>query len=175
MTQTLSCQIWNDGLTNHNLHKNFQTCIILYDSFRLFAYEVFLLLFSCSVGSYPLRPHGLQHSSLLCSSPSPGVCSNSCSLSWWCHPTISSCWPLLPLPSIFPSIKVFPNESALCIRWLKYWSSSWVIQKDTTLGLLSWIITTAGDVTSCDFVECSNPGINGLVPGSLRSICFTGW
>ena len=34
------------------------------------------------------------------------------------------CCPLLLLPSIFPSIRVFSNESALCIRWLKYWSFS---------------------------------------------------
>ena len=32
------------------------------------------------------------------------------------------CHPLLLLPSIFPTIRVFSNESALCIRWLKYWS-----------------------------------------------------
>ena len=37
-----------------------------------------------------LRPHGLQHARLLCPSPTPGACSNSCALSWWCHPTISS-------------------------------------------------------------------------------------
>ena len=44
--------------------------------------------------------------------------SNSCQLSWWFHPTItSSVHPLLLLPSIFPSIRVFSNESALCIRW----------------------------------------------------------
>ena len=36
-------------------------------------------------------------------------------------------WPLLPLPSIFPSIWVFSNESALCIRWPKYWSFSFNI------------------------------------------------
>ena len=35
-------------------------------------------------------PHGLQHARLLCPSLSRGVCSNSCPLSWWCHPTISS-------------------------------------------------------------------------------------
>ena len=44
-----------------------------------------LLLFSDS-----LWPHGLQHTRLPCSSLSPRVCSNSCSLSWWCYPTISS-------------------------------------------------------------------------------------
>ena len=39
-----------------------------------------------------LRPHALQHTRLPCPSPTPGFCSNSCLLSWWCHPTISS-WP----------------------------------------------------------------------------------
>ena len=37
------------------------------------------------------------------------------------------CHPLLPLPSIFPSIRVFSNESAFCIRWPKYWSVSFNI------------------------------------------------
>ena len=37
------------------------------------------------------------------------------------------CRPLLLLPTIFPSIRVFSNESALCIRWLKYWSFSFSI------------------------------------------------
>ena len=68
------------------------------------------------------RPHGLQRTRLPCPSLSPGVCSNSCPLSWWCHPTI--CHPLLLLPSIFPSIRVFANESALHIMWPKYWSFS---------------------------------------------------
>ena len=48
-------------------------------------------------------PHGLQPTRFPCPSPSPGICSNSCSLSWWCHPTISSsCHPLLLLLPIFP-------------------------------------------------------------------------
>ena len=46
--------------------------------------------FSRSVVSDSLRPHGLQHARLPCPSPTPGACSNSCSLSQWCHPTISS-------------------------------------------------------------------------------------
>ena len=48
------------------------------------------LLFSHSVVSDSLRPHGLQHARLPCPSLSPRACSNSCSLSRWCHPTISS-------------------------------------------------------------------------------------
>ena len=46
--------------------------------------------FSRSVVSDSLRPHGLQHARPPCPSPTPGVYSNSCPLSWWCHPTISS-------------------------------------------------------------------------------------
>ena len=46
--------------------------------------------FSCSVVSDFLRPHGLQHTRPPCPSPTPGVYSNSCPLSRWCHPTISS-------------------------------------------------------------------------------------
>ena len=82
--------------------------------------------FSCSVMSNSLWPHGLQHTRPPCPSPTPGVYSNSCPSSWWCHPTISFCHPLL-LPSIFPSNKVFSNESVLCIRWPKNWSFSFSI------------------------------------------------
>ena len=46
--------------------------------------------FSCSVMSNSLWLHRLQHSRLPCQSPTPGACSNSCPLSRWCHPTISS-------------------------------------------------------------------------------------
>ena len=66
----------------------------------------------------------LCHARLPCLSPTPRACSDSCPLTQWCHPTISSCHPLLLQPSIFPSIRVFSNESVLCIRWPKYWSFS---------------------------------------------------
>ena len=48
------------------------------------------VLFSFSVMSNSLWPHGLQHVRLPCSLPSPEACSNSCPLSWWYYPTISS-------------------------------------------------------------------------------------
>jgi len=51
------------------------------------------------------------------------------------------CHPLLLLPSIFPSIRVFSNESVLCIRWPKYWSFSFSISlSNEYLGLLSFRI-----------------------------------
>ena len=86
-----------------------------------------LLLFSLSVMSDSMQPHLLQHTRLPCLSLSHGVHSNSCPLSWWCHSTISSCHPLLLLPSVFPSIRVFSSESALLIRWPKYWKFSFSI------------------------------------------------
>ena len=46
--------------------------------------------FSLSAGSNSFRPHGLQHARLLCPPPTPGVYSNSCPSSGWCHPAISS-------------------------------------------------------------------------------------
>jgi len=93
--------------------------------FLLFIYFIYsnvhlsipLLLFSCSVVSNSLQPHGLQHARLPCPSSSSRTCSNSCPLSQWCHLTISSS--VIPFSS-FPSIRVFSSESALCIRWPKY-------------------------------------------------------
>ena len=70
--------------------------------------------------------HGLHPARIPWSSQSPGVCSNSCPSSQWCHSTISSSSSLL-LPSIFPSIRVFSNELVLCIRWPTYWSFSFSI------------------------------------------------
>ena len=67
-------------------------------------YVMLLLLFSCSVMSNSLRPHGLQHARLPCLSQSPRACSNSLPLSWWCHPTISSSVsPFTSCPQSFPA------------------------------------------------------------------------
>ena len=65
-------------------------------------------LFSHSVVSYSLQPHGLQHARLPCSSPSPGACSNSCPLSWWWHPTISSSVASFSCLQFFPASGSFP-------------------------------------------------------------------
>ena len=95
--------------------------------------------FSRSVTSDSLRPHTLQHSRLLCSSPTPRACSNSCPSSSWCHPTILFCRPLLLLPSVFPSIRVFSSESVLHVRCPKYWSFSFSISPSNEYsGLISF-------------------------------------
>ena len=58
--------------------------------------------------SESLWPHGLQHARLLCPSLPPGVCSNFCPLSWWCHSTISSTVASFSCPQSFPASGSFP-------------------------------------------------------------------
>ena len=83
---------------------------------------------SLSVVSNSLRPHRWQHTRPPHSSPTPGVHPNPCPLSWWCYPTIStSAIPFSSCPQSFPATGFFSNESALCIRWPKYWSFSFSI------------------------------------------------
>ena len=72
-----------------------------------------LLLFSCSVLGPTLPPHELQHARLPCPSLSPGVCSNSCPLSQWCHPTISSS--VAPFSSC---LQYFPASESFSMSWL---------------------------------------------------------
>ena len=81
----------------------------------------------------------MQHTRLPCPSPTPRACSNSCPLSRWCY--LILCHPPLLLPSIFPSIRVFFNESILHIRWPKYWSFSFSLSPSNEYsGLISFRI-----------------------------------
>ena len=89
--------------------------------------------------SFVCTTHGLQHARLPCPSPTPRACSNSYPSSDAIH--LILCCPLLLLPSIFPSIRVFSNESVLCIRWPKYWSFSFNISSSNEYsGLTSFRI-----------------------------------
>ena len=71
-----------------------------------------------------LWPHRRQHTRSPCPSPTSGACSNTSFVSVMPSNHLILCHPLLLLPSIFPCIRVFSNESALHIRWPKYWSFS---------------------------------------------------
>ena len=101
--------------------------------------------FSCSFMSSSFRPHGLQHTRPPVHHQLPEFTQTHV------HPvgdaiqTFHLCRPLLLLPSIFPHIRVFSNESVLCIRWPKYWSFSFNISPSNDikgwfpLGWTGWI------------------------------------
>ena len=87
--------------------ERFQTYLRLFHTF----WSILLIIkgwqsiqFNHSVMSDSLRPHGLQHARPPCTSPTPEAYSNSCLLSWWCHPTIS--------PSVVPFFSHLQSFSA---------------------------------------------------------------
>ena len=95
--------------------------------------------------SNSLQPHELWHARPLCRSPFPRACSDSCPLSWWCHPTISSSVALIsfcpqpfPASGSFPVSRLFSSEWAL-LRWPKYWSFS-IRPSNEFSGLISFRI-----------------------------------
>ena len=89
-----------------------------------------------------LQSHGLQHARLPCLSPSPRGCANLLSIELVMQSNhLILCHPLLLLPLIFPSIRVFSNELALQVRWPKYWSFSFSISPSSEYsGLISFNI-----------------------------------
>ena len=95
---------WYDSISNSIRVRSWEEC-----HSRRPETQVLSLLLSCSVMFDSLQPHGLQHAGLPCPSLSPGVCSESCLLSRWCHPTIpSSVVPFSSCPRSFPAPGSFP-------------------------------------------------------------------
>ena len=102
--------------------------------------SVLSFLFSPSFVSNSLQPHELQHARPPCPSPTPRVYSMSIESVMPSNHLIL-CRPFLLPPSIFPSIRVFSNESFLHIRWPKYWSFSFSISPSNDYsGLISFRI-----------------------------------
>ena len=96
--------------------------------------------FSHSVMSNSLKPHWLQHARLPCQSPTPGVFLNSCSLSWWCHPTISSS--TVPFSSCLQSF--LASESSHHVAkvlefQLQHQSFQWIFRTDFLEDWLVWL------------------------------------
>ena len=97
------------------------------------------ILCCCSVAQSCLT-HGLQHARVLCPSPSPRACSNSCPLSQWCHPTISSS--VLPFSfclQSFPASGSFPMSQLFTSGGQNYWSFS-ISPSNEYSGLISFRI-----------------------------------
>ena len=136
--------------------------------------------FSCSVVSKAFQAHEPQHARPPCPTPTPRVHPNPCPLSRWCHPSNTNSQsppkpmsiesvmpsnhlilyrPLLLLPLIFPSIRVFSHKSAVCIRWPKYWS-------------FSFNITPSNEHPG--LISCRMDWLDLLaVQGTLKSLLFT--
>ena len=117
--------------------------------------------------SNSLQTHESQHARPPCPSPTPGVHSDSTSIESVmpsCH--LILCRPLLLLPPIPPSIRVFSNESALQKRWPKYWSFSLSISPSNEHpGLLCFKFRSI-----LPLIKMSQPQINLLSISYLR--CF---
>ena len=142
---------WFSGSPTHNLGNTFLYCsptdsgwfffffyfercpeIILKEKFSFCCCSVLQL---CPTLCNPV----VRHARIPCPSLSPSVCASSCPLSRRCHPTIlSSATPLSSCPQP-PNISVFSNESALCIRWPKYWNFS-ISPSSEYSGLISFRI-----------------------------------
>ena len=106
----------------------------------MFNFATYSVQFSCSVVSNSLRPHESQHAKA-----SLSIINSRSSLRFMSIESVMPsshlilCHPLLLLPQIPPSIKVFSNESTLCMRWPKYWSFSFsIISSKEIPGLISF-------------------------------------
>ena len=88
--------------------------------------------------SSSLRAHGLRHARPPCPSPTPGACSNLSIESVMSSNHLILCHPLLLLLTIIPNIRVFSNQSVLCIRWPKDWSFNFNI---SVFNEYSWLIS----------------------------------
>ena len=115
-------------------------CERLLETSRKGQLEASVSQFSCSVMSDSLRPHELQHVRPPCPSPIPGSSLKLTSIeSVMPSSHLILCHPLFLQPPIPPSIRVFSNESTLCMRWPKYWSFSFsIIPSKEHPGLISF-------------------------------------
>ena len=120
--------------------------------------------FSHSVMSNSLWSHGLQHARLPCPSPTPGAYSNSCALSWWCHPTILSS--VVPFSSHLQSFQhqgLF-QQSILCITWPKYWSFSFSISPSKNTLRHLWVYKYCSTRFTTTIVETEITGRGKRLP-----------
>ena len=126
--------------------RKIHTCMQWYTNFLL-------LLFSRSVKSKSLWPHGLQHTRLPYPSPSPRACSNSCTLSRWCHPTISSSViPFSPCLQSFPATWSFLMSQLFTSGGQSIGASASVLP----MNILGWFDLLAVQGTLKSFLQHNN-------------------
>ena len=110
--------------------------------------------FSRSVVSNSLRPHGPQHTRLPCPSPSPIACLDSCPLSWWCRPTMSSAGPEIPLLSP-------PFQEAAGSVWVCVLGMSWGEGEE---GSAPWVCL--GSAVMASLASCGHGSLLVTMPVS---------
>ena len=133
------------------------------------------------------RPHESQHTRPPCPSQTPRVCSIMPIESVMPSSHLTLCHPLLLVPPIPPSIRVFSNESTLCMRWPKYWSFSFSIspsvhqhqfispvntQDSSPLGWTGWISLQSKGLSRV-FSNTTVQSINFLALSFLHSPTLT--
>ena len=130
--------------------------------------------FSCSFTSNSLWPHGLQHTRPPCPSPTPGAYSNSCPLSQWCHPTISSS--VIPFSSCLQS---FPTSGSFPVSQFLAWDGQRIgvsasasilpmnIQDWSPLGWTGWISLQSKGL----YRESSAPQFKSINSSALSLLC----
>ena len=146
-----------------------------------------MVQFSCLVVSDSLRPHGVQHARPPGPSPTPGVYSDSCPLSWWCHPTISSslisssCRQSFPASGSFPVSRLFASGDWSCRALASESVLPMNIQSWFPLGLTGLISLLSSSVQfSCSVVfdslwphglQHSRPPCPSPTPGDCSNSC----
>ena len=134
----------------------------------------------CSVVSDSLWPHGLQHTRLPCPSLSPGVCSNSCPLSWWCHSIILSsvtlfCPQSFPASGYFQMSRLFTsggpgigtsavrNVSVQLLSCVRLFASPWTAVRQASLSITnSWACSNSRPLSQW----CHPTIISSVIPFS---------
>ena len=129
---------------------------------RIGPQDSFFFLFGCSVVSDSLQPHGLHHASLPSPSLFPRVCSNSCPLSWWCHPIISSsAIPFSSCPQSFPASGSFP------LSWL-FASGGRRIGASTSASVLPMNIQGWFPLGLTGLISLLSKGLSRFLPSCLQ-------
>jgi len=122
ITDTDFCVYVSPDLLIHTFSFTFSWNLLI-----VFEFSGSLQFSSVAQSCLTLQLHESHHAQPRCPSPTPGIYSNSCPLSWWCHPAISSS--VVPFSSCSQSLpaSVFSSESTLHMRWPKYWCFSFSI------------------------------------------------
>ena len=126
-----------------------------------------LLLFSRSVVSNSLQPHGLQHTRLPCPSLSPGVCSSSCPLSCWCYLTISSS--VVPFSFYLQS---FPELGSFPMSRLFIWSGQSIVAS-ASASVLPVNVPSWFPLGLTDMISLLSKGLSRVFSSTIQKYQFS--